>query len=63
MRAVETGKISLDDGVSKRLPAFADRPQIKIRHLAAHVKDSEPSRARPSVRRKRALCRPTPTFL
>jgi CubicO group peptidase (beta-lactamase class C family) len=42
MRAVESGKISLDDSVSKWLPDFADRPQIKVRHLAAHVSEGHP---------------------
>jgi len=42
MRAVEAGKISLDDSVSKWLPQFADRPQIKVRHLAAHVSEGVP---------------------
>lgn len=42
MRAVEAGKISLDDSVSKWLPDFADRPQIKVRHLAAHVSEGVP---------------------
>jgi CubicO group peptidase (beta-lactamase class C family) len=39
MRAVEAGKLSLDDDVSKWLPDFADRPGIKVRHLAAHVSE------------------------
>lgn len=39
MRAVEAGKLSLDDDVSKWLPDFADRPDIKVRHLAAHASE------------------------
>lgn len=42
MRAVEAKKISLDDSVSKWLPDFADRPEIKVRHLAAHVSEGTP---------------------
>ena len=42
MRAVEAGKISLDDSVSKWLPDFADRQEIKVRHLAAHVSEGVP---------------------
>jgi hypothetical protein len=42
MRAVETGKVSLDDDVSKWLPAFRDRPEIKVKHLAAHVSEGIP---------------------
>jgi len=42
MRAVETGKISLDDSVSKWLPDFRDRPEIQVRHLAAHVSEGIP---------------------
>ena len=42
MQAVDAGKISLDDSVSKWLPDFADRPQIKVRHLAAHVSEGVP---------------------
>lgn len=42
MRAVEAGKLSLDDSVSTWLPAFADRPQIQVRHLAAHVSEGIP---------------------
>jgi CubicO group peptidase (beta-lactamase class C family) len=42
MRAVETGKLSLDDSVSKWLPDFRDRPEIKVRHLAAHVSEGIP---------------------
>jgi CubicO group peptidase (beta-lactamase class C family) len=42
MRAVEAGKISLDDSVSKWLPEFSDRPEIRVRHLAAHVSEGIP---------------------
>ena len=42
MRDVERGKLSLDDSVSKWLPEFADRPQITVRHLAAHVSEGIP---------------------
>lgn len=39
MRAVEAGKLSLDDSVSKWLPDFSHRPEITVRHLAAHVSE------------------------
>lgn len=42
MRAVDRGALSLDDPVSKWLPDFADRPEITIRHLAAHVSEGVP---------------------
>ena len=42
MRAVEAGKVSLDDSVAKWLPEFGDRPEIKVRHLAAHVSEGIP---------------------
>jgi CubicO group peptidase (beta-lactamase class C family) len=42
MRAVEAGKLSLDDSVSKWLPDFRDRPEIRVRHLAAHVSEGVP---------------------
>src|SRR5687768_1031104 len=42
MRAVEAGKISLDDSVAKWLPEFSGRPEIKVRHLAAHVSEGIP---------------------
>jgi CubicO group peptidase (beta-lactamase class C family) len=42
MRAVEAGKVSLDDSVSKWLPDFADRPRIKVRHLASHTSEGIP---------------------
>ena len=42
MRAVEAGKLSLDDSVSKWLPEFRDRPEILVRHLAAHVSEGIP---------------------
>lgn len=42
MRAVEKGRISLDDSVSKWLPDFRDRPGITVRHLAAHVSEGVP---------------------
>lgn len=42
MRAVEAGKLSLDDPASKWLPEFRDRPAITIRHLAAHVSEGIP---------------------
>jgi CubicO group peptidase (beta-lactamase class C family) len=42
MRAVDRGALSLDDRVGKWLPDFADRPEITIRHLAAHVSEGVP---------------------
>jgi CubicO group peptidase (beta-lactamase class C family) len=42
MRAVDRGALSLDDSVAKWLPEFTDRPQIKVRHLAAHVSEGTP---------------------
>jgi CubicO group peptidase (beta-lactamase class C family) len=42
MRAVNRGALSLDDSVAKWLPEFADRPQITVRHLAAHVSEGTP---------------------
>ena len=42
MRAVKRGALSLDDSVGQWLPEFADRPQIKVRHLAAHVSEGTP---------------------
>ena len=42
MRAVDRGALSLDDSVAKWLPEFADRPEIRIRHLAAHVSEGAP---------------------
>ena len=42
MRAVNRGALSLDDSASKWLPEFADRPQITVRHLAAHVSEGTP---------------------
>jgi len=42
MRAVDRGVLSLDDSAAKWLPEFADRPQITVRHLAAHVSEGAP---------------------
>jgi CubicO group peptidase (beta-lactamase class C family) len=42
MRAVEAGKLSLDDSVSKWLPELAANKQITVRHLAAHVSEGTP---------------------
>jgi CubicO group peptidase (beta-lactamase class C family) len=42
MRAVNRGALSLDDSASKWLPEFADRPEITVRHLAAHVSEGTP---------------------
>jgi len=42
MRAVERGALSLDDSVSKWLPEFSARPEITVRHLAAHVSEGTP---------------------
>jgi len=42
MRAVDRGALGLDDSVGKWLPEFADRPQITIRQLAAHVSEGTP---------------------
>lgn len=42
MRAVDRGALSLDDSAGKWLPEFADRPEITVRHLAAHVSEGTP---------------------
>ena len=42
MRAAQRRALSLDDSVSKWLPEFADRPEITVRHLAAHVSEGTP---------------------
>ena len=42
MRAVDRGALSLDDSASKWLPEYADRPEITVRHLAAHVSEGAP---------------------
>jgi len=42
MREVERRELSLDDSVSTWLPEFDDRPQITVRHLAAHVSEGIP---------------------
>lgn len=42
MRAVDRGALTLDDSAGKWLPAFAERPQITLRHLAAHVSEGTP---------------------
>lgn len=42
MRAVDRGALALDDSASKWLPEFADRPDITVRHLAAHVSEGTP---------------------
>ena len=42
MRAVNRGELSLDDSVGKWLPEFADRPEITVRHLAAHMSEGTP---------------------
>jgi len=42
MREVERRRLSLDDSVSTWLPEFDDRPQITVRHLAAHVSEGIP---------------------
>ncbi|MDX2233925.1 MAG: serine hydrolase domain-containing protein [Hyphomonadaceae bacterium] len=44
MRAVEQGKLSLDDSVSRWNGDFSDRPQITLRHIAAHVSEGEVGR-------------------
>lgn len=42
MRAVERGRIALDDSASAWLPQFTDRPDITLRQLAAHVSEGAP---------------------
>jgi CubicO group peptidase (beta-lactamase class C family) len=42
MRAVDRGALSLDDSAAQWLPEFADRPQITVRQLAAHVSEGTP---------------------
>jgi CubicO group peptidase (beta-lactamase class C family) len=42
MRAVENGRISLDDRVGRWLPEFRDRPEITVHQLAAHVSEGIP---------------------
>jgi CubicO group peptidase (beta-lactamase class C family) len=42
MRAVEQRRLSLDDSASRWLPEFKDRPEITVRHLAAHVSEGDP---------------------
>lgn len=42
MRAVDRRALSLDDSVSKWLPEYADRPEITVRHLTAHVSEGTP---------------------
>jgi CubicO group peptidase (beta-lactamase class C family) len=42
MRAVQARKLSLDDSASKWLREFDDRPEITVRHLAAHVSEGIP---------------------
>jgi CubicO group peptidase (beta-lactamase class C family) len=44
MRAVEQGKLSLDDSVSRWDAGFANQPQITVRHLAAHVSEGDAGR-------------------
>lgn len=44
MRAAEQGKLSLDDSVSRWSGDFSGKPQITLRHLAAHVSEGEPGR-------------------
>src|SRR5687767_10305488 len=39
MRAVEQGRLALDDSASKWLPELAGNPEITVRHLAAHVSE------------------------
>lgn len=42
MRAVDRGALSLDDSASKWLPELSARPEISVRHLAAHVSEGTP---------------------
>ncbi len=42
MRAVEQGRVSLDQSASRWLPEMAAHPQITLRHLAAHVSEGDP---------------------
>lgn len=44
MRAVEQGKLALDDSVARWNDDFSDRPQITLRHVAAHVSEGEVGR-------------------
>ena len=44
MRAVEEGRLSLDDSVSRWDASFANESQIKVRHLAAHVSEGDVGR-------------------
>ncbi len=42
MRAVETGRVSLDDRASAWAPDLGERADITLRHLAAHVSEGAP---------------------
>jgi CubicO group peptidase (beta-lactamase class C family) len=42
MRAVESGRLALDDSASKWHTDLRDRPEITVRHLAAHVSEGVP---------------------
>jgi CubicO group peptidase (beta-lactamase class C family) len=42
MRAQERGALSLDDSAARWLPELASRPDITVRHLAAHVSEGVP---------------------
>lgn len=44
MRAIEQGKLSLDDNVSRWNEDFSDQSQITLRHVAAHVSEGEVGR-------------------
>lgn len=42
MRAESEGRLSLDDSAATWAPEFAGRPEITVRHLAAHVSEGAP---------------------
>lgn len=45
MQAVERGELDLDAPASRWIPALSDRPDITVRHLAAHVSEGVPGTA------------------